>query len=216
MPEFGTPGPESPASAAPVSAGVVVRRFLTGDSIPAITALLHKAYAPQVAMGLAPLAGRQSDAITLDRVLNSECYLAFDHAWTHPDSSQLASAHPGSAHPGSADPDCSEDGRLVGVILLNEHEKVSFPPIFMRKDTSHFAMFGVDPACQGRGVGKLLLDAITARALDLGAVELALSMAEPDTRLRAFYERLGFGFVQHWQWPYTNYRSVILSRPVTR
>jgi GNAT superfamily N-acetyltransferase len=179
---------------------------MTGDDVSAITGLLHRAYAKQVRMGLRPLAGRQSDAVTLDRVLNSECFLAFDE-------SPVDGANPADGTGAVNDAGAhAASPRLVGVILLNEHERVTFPEIFLRSDTAHFAMFAVDPACQGRGVGRLLLDVITERARELGAVELALSMAEPDAELRAFYERLGFSLVQRWQWPYTNYQSVILSR----
>jgi GNAT superfamily N-acetyltransferase len=198
----GTPGSKAPERTAPNAATALgtthgrlsVRRFLTGDDVGAITALLHRAYRPQVEMGLAPLAGRQSDAVTLDRVLNSECYLAFDRGESVDEG------------------DNDTGGRLVGVILLNEHERVKFPPHFLRDDVAHFAMFAVDPSCQGAGVGRALLDVCAQRAMELGAQHLALSMAEPDTKLRAYYEKQGFSLVQYWQWPYTNYRSVILSR----
>ena len=50
------------------------------------------------------------------------------------------------------------------------------------------------------------------RGGECGATELGLSMAEPDTALRDFYTRRGYRFIEHWQWPYTNYRSAILSK----
>jgi hypothetical protein len=37
-------------------------------------------------------------------------------------------------------------------------------------------------------------------------------MAEPDRELFDFYVKRGYRFVDHWQWPYTNYRSCILSK----
>jgi GNAT superfamily N-acetyltransferase len=172
---------------------VSVRRYLIDDSITEITQLLHRAYAPQVAMGLRPLAGRQEDKTTLDRVLNSECYLA------------LLRAEPG------AEPTAERD-RIVGIILFNEHERVAFPEFFLRPGVSHFAMFGVEPTLQGLGIGRLLLERCEERARELGSSELALSMAEPDTALRAYYERRGYRLIEHWQWPYTNYRSCILSK----
>jgi GNAT superfamily N-acetyltransferase len=170
---------------------VVARRFLIDDSITEITQLLHRAYAEQVRMGLKPLAGRQDDAVTTDRIANSECYLALLR-------------EPGSPRE-----------RIVGVILFDELEKVSFPSYFLRDEVAHFAQFGVDPDLQGCGVGHLLLEVVEARARAMGFKHLALSMAEPDAKLRAFYERRGFAFVEYWQWPYTNYRSCILSKPLT-
>lgn len=66
------------------------------------------------------------------------------------------------------------------------------------------------PGLQGLGIGRRLLDRINAP--QLGAQELALSMADPDTNLRAYYNKRGYRFIEHWQWPYTNYRSCILSK----
>ncbi len=158
--------------------------------MPAITALLHRAYAKQVAMGLRPLAGRQDDSVTAERAANSECYLAL---------------MPSEAGEGPAE-------RIVGVILFEEHEKVTFPPFFLRPEVAHFAQFGVDPDLQGRGIGRLLLEQVERRARENRAVELACSMAEPDRELYDFYMKRGYRLVDHWQWPYTNYRSCILSK----
>ncbi len=167
---------------------ITVRRFMTGDPVPEITGLLHRAYARQRALGLEPLAGRQDDATTLERVLASEAYLAVaDHGGVH---------------------------LIVGIILFNEHEKVTFPPSFLEHGTAHFAMFAVDPQLQGIGVGVKLMERCEARALEIGADRLALSMAEPDRSLRRYYERRDYELVEHWQWPYTNYRSVILARTI--
>lgn len=173
----------------PDNVPLTVRRFLTGDSIEEITHLLHRAYARQKAIGLDPLAGRQDYARTLDRVINSECYLAFmDHE--------------------------QDTQRIVGVVLLNEHEQVTFPDYFLREGVAHFAMFAVDPTLQAIGVGTRLLDTCTRRARELGNTQLALSMARPDAALLRYYQRRGYEQVQDWQWPYTNYVSLILARDI--
>lgn len=165
---------------------VTVRPLNSLDSAAEITALLHRAYAKQVAMGLKPLAGRQDESITRERCAASEPWIAV-----------------------------IEQGgreRIAGIILFEEHEKVTFPPFFLRPDVCHFAQFAVDPEIQGRGIGRLLLETVERRAREKGASELALSMAEPDRELFAFYENRGYRFVEYWQWPYTNYRSCILSK----
>lgn len=172
-------------TSAAIQPAVLVRRILPSDSISEITALLHRAYRPQVEMGLRPLAGRQTEDVTRRRADESECFVA------------------------------TLENQIVGVILLNEKEETDFPKHFLLPHVAHFSQFGVDPSVQGRGVGLMLLDVVERRAREIGETELALSMAEPDTGLRKFYEKRGFQFVEHWQWPYTNYRSVILSRPVT-
>ncbi|MBL0928389.1 MAG: GNAT family N-acetyltransferase [Phycisphaerales bacterium] len=194
---------------------VTLRRFQTGDPVSAITALLHRAYRPQMEMGLRPLAGRQDDSITLDRIMNSEAWLALiDTAPAEPHSPPTSPHSPASSTaPATARP--AEGGeRIVGVILFAEHEKVDFPDWFLRPDVAHFAMFAVEPDLQGLGVGRALLDKVEQRTREVGKSELALSMAEPDVKLRAYYEKRGFRLVAYWQWPYTNYRSCILSKPV--
>lgn len=189
---------------------VTIRRLRPEDSISEITMLLHRAYRPQVEMGLRPLAGRQDDSITADRAANSECWLAV-----------IAGARAGRstderASAGQAAPD-AEFGpdKIVGVILFEEKEKVDFPPFFLRPDVCHFAQFGVDPTMQGMGIGRLLLEKVEERAKEKDAAELALSMAEPDQGLLQFYVNRGFRLVEYWQWPYTNYRSCILSKKLT-
>ncbi len=181
-------------AAAPGTASLTIRRLGAADSIPEITRLLHRAYQAQMDMGLEPLAGRQDDSITRERAANSECWLA------------LSRAH--SAGP-AAGPTAE---RIVGVILFEEQEKATFPAHFLRPHVAHFAQFAVDPSLQGLGIGRALLEKVEERAREKGATELALSMAEPDAALRAFYEKRGFRFIEYWQWPYTNYRSCILSK----
>ncbi len=170
---------------------VVIREITPTDAISEITNLLHRAYARQIEMGLKPLAGRQGDDVTASRAANSECILA---------------VLPGEsiARPGA--------DRIVGVILFEEHENVDFPPWFLRPDVCHFAQFGVDPDVQGLGIGKRVLEEVERRARALESSELALSMAEPDSELFDFYVKRGFRWVDVWQWPYTNYRSCILSK----
>lgn len=196
-----------PANAAPESRPrlVTIRRLAPSDAINEITRLLHRAYRPQVEMGLAPLAGRQGDDITADRAAHSECWLA-----TIP-------REPNPLIPGTREPVPPHWGpeRIAGVILFEEVEKATFPPFFLRPHVAHFAQFGVDPDLQGLGIGRLLLDKVEQRAREKGAVELACSMAEPDRRLYDYYTRRGFRFIEHWQWPYTNYRSCIISKALT-
>ncbi len=171
---------------------ITIRRLKASDSLEVLTSLLHRAYAKQVEMGLRPLAGRQTVEETRERTCSGECFVA-----TMP-------------QPGAKD-----DERLVGTILFQEVETASFPPFFVLPSVAHFSLLGVDPEIQGAGIGGRLIDAVEARARELGMAELSMSMASPDIGLMKFYEKRGFRLVELWQWPYTNYVSAIMSRPVT-
>ncbi len=178
----GIPGPDGSRS----EARVAIRLLKPSDSIREVTQLLHRAYAKQVAMGLRPLAGRQDDETTRRRCASGECFVAV-----------LAEGR---------------KDRIAGVILFHEIEDAEGPSWFRRKDVDYFSQFGVDPDLQGRGIGRMLLEMCERRALENGARELACSMAEPDRELYDFYIRRGYRLIEHWQWPYTNYKSAILSK----
>ena len=172
-----------------------VRTLLATDPIAPITALLHRAYAGQLEQGLAPLAGRQSIEVTRQRCYRGQTFVAL--------------------RPGRGSPSGDFADRLLGTILLQEREDAGFPPWFLRTGVTHFSQFAVDPLLQRSGVGRALLERVEQETVSLGCTELALSMAEPDAPLRAYYERRGYRVVQTWQWPYTNYLSLIMSKPVT-
>lgn len=185
MPTRVMPTRATPTSVSPIDTRhVVVRPLADTDSMDELTMLLHRAYKGQIDMGLHPLAGRQSSEITARRAASGECFVA------------------------------ELDGRLIGTILLQEVEDAKFPDHFLRGDVAHFSLLGVDPEAQGLGVGRRLLESTERRAAELGYRELACSMAEPDEGLMRFYERLGYRLVTYWQWPYTNYRSAILSKGI--
>jgi GNAT superfamily N-acetyltransferase len=177
---------QAAATVPAIEGQVTVRRLKKSDSFDELTTLLHRAYKGQVEMGLKPLAGRQDVATTKKRCEAGETYIA-----------EMAAGG---------------KKKLVGVILFHEVEDAKGPPWFSNKHVDSFSQFGVDPDLQGKGIGQKLLDMVERRAVECGATELGLSMAEPDAKLRAFYERRGYRFVEFWQWPYTNYRSAILSK----
>jgi len=170
---------------------ITVRRLAPTDSISELTKLLHRAYATQMEMGLRPLAGRQDDATTKKRVFSGECYVSVHHVRLEDDKVRQ---------------------RLVGAILFHEVEEYQGPPYFASSTVASFSQFAVDPDYQGQGIGLMLLERAEERALETGAKELACTMAEPDTSLMQFYFRRGYRLMGHHQWPYTNYRSAILSK----
>jgi hypothetical protein len=46
------------------------------------------------------------------------------------------------------------------------------------------------------------------------AAELAVDTAEPARHLIDWYTRLGYRFIEYAQWDVTNYRSVVMSKPI--
>lgn len=61
-----------------------------------------------------------------------------------------------------------------------------------REDEAEFRMLAVDPAVQGRGVGRALVSACLDRARELGLRGLVLSTPAQNSRAHDLYERMGF------------------------
>lgn len=108
------------------------------------------------------------------------------------------------------------DGRLVGTIMFKPADKTSGSPWLDRPVVASLGQFAVDPGLQARGLGARLMDLVEARAAETGADEIALDTADPAAHLIAWYARRGYRLIEHAQWGHTNYRSVIMSKHVSR
>ncbi len=71
-----------------------------------------------------------------------------------------------------------------------------------RDGEAGFRMLAVDPAAQGRGVGRLLVDACLARARADGRDRLVLLTLPQMTSAHRLYERLGFSRSPERDWEY--------------
>jgi predicted N-acetyltransferase YhbS len=154
------------------------------DDIEAITEMLHEAYGPLAAQGMSFVASYQDAAITRKRMARGETVVAVD------------------------------GDLVVGVITLKRVLETHGSPFYERQDVAGFGQFAVRLSHQGRGIGGTLLGLVEQRAREEGVYQLALDTSERASQLIAFYEAKGFRFIEHLQWPDTNYRSVLLAKPL--
>lgn len=154
------------------------------DEVPALTSLLHRAYAPLAARGLRYVASHQTETTTRDRISRGECWVA------------------------------DLDGAAVGTVTWYRTTPDSDCGHYRRTDVAHFGQYAVEPHLQGRGIGAALLGQVERRAAEEGFAHLACDTAEPATDLIALYERRGFRRVGTVRWESVNYRSVVLSKPL--
>ncbi|WP_439598124.1 GNAT family N-acetyltransferase [Falsiroseomonas sp.] len=174
-------------TAHPLADRAVLQKLDPAAPIAELTALLHRAYAPLAARGLRYMATHQSDAVTRERAASGECWVAL------------------------------AEGRIVGTILFKAACRTAGSAWLDRPEVASLGQFAVRPDWQGSGLGARLMDLAERRSAETGAVEIALDTAEPAEpaeHLVALYRRRGYRFIEHAQWSHTNYRSVIMSKPV--
>ncbi len=165
---------------------LVTRPLAARDSFEALTALLHRAYAPLAQQGLNFQAATQEVETTRRRVAEGQCLVA------------------------------EHEGEIVGTLTvsgpygLEQAPWAAQVPWFRERDTAHFHQFAVDPRMQGQGLGRHLVQAGEQWARAHGFKRMALDTAEPARALRALYRRLGYAEVGQVQWPERHYRSVVM------
>ncbi|HDR9500883.1 GNAT family N-acetyltransferase [Burkholderia cepacia] len=175
--------------AAPPSAcadRVIVRRFDPAfDSYAQLTPMLHRAFARLGAMGLNCTCVDQDEAVTRRRAEAGECYVAV----------------------------CG--GRVIGTATLYATDPSSACPLYRREGVASVRQVAVDPDCQSRGIGALLLSFAERWAALRGYTLLALDTPHPASHLLAFYGSQGFDVVDVMRFDGKRYDSAILcKRPV--
>jgi len=175
------------------SADIVnIRALAARDSLEALTALLHLAYAPLAARGLNFTAATQSVETTRRHVAEGQCFVA------------------------------ERSGVVVGTVTVSgPYDETNAPspheaPWYWERDTAHFHQFAVHPQHQGIGVGRRLVEECEAWARERGYRRMALDTAEPAHELRALYARLGYAEVGRVQWSGKHYLSVGMVKALDR
>jgi GNAT superfamily N-acetyltransferase len=77
--------------------------------------------------------------------------------------------------------DAPEGSGLVAAVLVDVHG-----------NRGHFAMLSVDPPFQGRGLARLLLDAVEAHCREAGCDALDIEVVNLREELPSFYVAMGF------------------------
>lgn len=172
----------------PKSLKVMIRPFSANDCMAALTQLLHRAYAPLADRGMRYLASYQDEAMTRTRVNEGECYVAVD-----------------------------DTGSVIATVTLMppgvpHYEGCDY---YRKSGVARFGQFAVEPTRQGCGIGSMLMEHIEHRAAEFGATELACDTSENASHLIAMYIKRGYSLIGAADWDVTNYRSVILSKPLT-
>lgn len=165
---------------------ISIRRFSEQDSVDDLTELIRSAYRRLADMGLRFVGTWQDAELTKKRLEAGECYVAV------------------------------VGGVVVGTITLYLPESHPECAHYDLPGVAYFGQFAVDPALQEKGIGGTLLDFVEQRAAEVGSLELALDTAESAHHLIAYYEKRGYRFVQYIQWDSTNYRSVVMSKPLAK
>lgn len=168
------------------SGKIVYRDLLPGDSVTAITELLHEAYRPHALRGLHYQAANQDDATTRERLTSGESMVA------------------------------ELKGQIVGTVTLYAPNANAQCPTYRRSGVYKFGQFAVRPDLQRRGIGLKMIELMEKRACERGATHLGLDTAEQATHLIEWYERLGFQRADHIELPNTNYRSVVLLKELKK
>ena len=164
----------------------VVRPLESADSIKEITDLLHLAYRPLAEMGSRYHATYQDESVTRKRIDRGQCFIA------------------------------TIDSDIVATITFYPPEKTRGSAWYERSDVASFEQFAIHPDYQCRGIGAALIETCENQARQVGAAEIAIDTAENATHLIDRYKKLGYRFIEYVDWDITNYRSVVLSKSLTK
>jgi GNAT superfamily N-acetyltransferase len=147
-----------------------------------LTNLLHRAYKRLADMGLNFIATFQSVEYTRNYFKKGECYI-------------LESA-----------------GKLAGTVFYYTTMWDDAPEIYKQTDSVLIGKFAVEPELQNLGLGSKLMDFFESLARINNKKRVVLDTSEKALHLIDYYNKRGYIYELHWQWPDVNYKSVILSK----
>lgn len=152
------------------------------DSVEELTDLLHRAYKRLADMGLNFIATFQSVEYTRNYFKKGECYIL------------------------------ESDGKLKGTVFYYTTIWDDAPDIFKQADSVLIGKFAVEPELQKLGLGSMLMDFVESLARQKKKKRVVLDTSEKALHLIDYYNKRGYEYKHHWQWPDVNYKSVVLSK----
>ena len=152
------------------------------DSVEELTELLHRAYKRLADMGLNFIATFQSVEYTRNYFKKGECYIL------------------------------ESNNKLLGTVFYYTSMWDDAPEIFKMSDSVLIGKFAVEPELQNKGLGSKLMDFVEEHANKNNKKRVVLDTSEKALHLIDYYNKRGYKYVHHWQWPDVNYKSVILSK----
>ncbi|MBO0899329.1 GNAT family N-acetyltransferase [Cellulomonas sp. zg-ZUI222] len=169
----------------------LVLRPVTPDDVPALTRLLHDAYADLAARGLNFTGATQDEATTARRSLGVGA------SWVLVDAAGgLAGTITATSPPGR------------GIKALTD--------LALEPDRVWLNQLAVRPDLRARGLATYLWGVLREWSLARGMRSVGLDTAEPAAPLRAMYRRWGFVDADVVQWPGKTYRSVVMLHSLER
>jgi ribosomal protein S18 acetylase RimI-like enzyme len=123
---------------------------------------------------------------------DDESLLALDKATISPDVTPASPGNPTRVFWKSEEDPANTlvadlDGAVVGYVKLRQATELE-----SSRHVLHVAGLAVDPRHQGRGIGRVLMQAAIDEAERRGARRLTLRVLEPNKRAQRLYESLGF------------------------
>jgi len=162
-----------------------IRECRLPDDLPALTELLHRAYAELAARGLKFVATHQTPETTEKRVKAGRCFVA------------------------------EANGVILGTITVQRSKPEGRLATYREPTTFIFGQFGVDPTMRGKGIGRALHEQALRFAAANGGTAMALDTAAPARHLIELYSRWGYREVGRHSWDSTNYESVIMKKDLS-
>ncbi len=155
------------------------------DSVEELTELLHRAYKRLADMGLNFIATFQTAEYTRNYFKKGECFVL------------------------------TSGKEISGTIFYQTVMWDDAPEIYKLADSVLVGKFAVEPELQKLGLGNKLMDFVESYAAGNGKKRVVLDTSEKALHLIEYYKRRGYNFIEFWQWPDVNYRSVIMSKELT-